>query len=139
MSRPLLISGPEIPRLLPMHEDSRREIREAEIRMPDGSIRRVTHLAIKGAGVLGQHYHPIPEYFTVRAGNPDIVTAPHDKLADVQVRRPPACGHVIMAPGEVHAFQFGEGGGYLISTMDGAFDPAQLIPATLDVPARHDD
>lgn len=136
-SGPQLISGPNIPSLKLMHEDERRAIREAALPQSDGTIRRVTHLTIKGAGVLGQHYHPIPERFTVVSGDPVIATAPHDDTASVVVQRFPEGGHITMASGQVHAFEFGKEGGELISTMDGAFDPSQLIPAEIVIPPEH--
>lgn len=125
------ISDANIPRMEVVHDDERRSIREAEMRLSDGTIRRVTQLAIKGAGLLGNHYHPKPEHFTVLDGNPTIITADNDNPQIVTERHLPNGGHITMAPGEAHAFRFDRPGN-LISTMDGAFDPGDLIPFNIE-------
>jgi|GEM_PF-1367062 len=129
-----LISGPTIPLMKPVHEDDRRAIREAEITLPDGTVRRITHLAIKGSGALGNHYHHSqPEYFSILDGDPAVLTAPHDQPTNVQVRHFPDGGHLTVMPGEAHTFQFTKPGN-LISSMDGAFDPNDLHPQKLENP-----
>jgi len=128
------ISGPNIPVMKPVHEDDRRAIREATMTMPGGSLRRVTSLAIKQSGVLGNHYHNHPEYFSVLSGNPTVLTAPREDPDSITVRNYPDGGHIVMQPGEAHAFHFDEPG-ELISSMDGAFDPNDMHP----LPLKHPD
>jgi hypothetical protein len=137
------ISGPQINAMKLVHEDDRRTIREVEMNLPDGTIRRVTSLAIHGprdgeqSVALGNHYHDNPEYFAVLGGNPTVLTADKDTPKDVTVRTFPEGGHVVMKPGEVHTFNFSQPG-ELISSMDGAFDPTDLHPQKLAAPATQD-
>ena len=130
------ISGPNISKLTTVHEDERRAIREAVLTGHDGALRRMTVLSIKGVGVLGNHYHNSPEYFTVLDGDPTILTAPKEQPSNVAVHRFPEGGHITMAPGQVHTFQF-ERPGTLMSTMDGAFDPTDMHPQKLEPPTQH--
>ena len=130
-----IISGPDIPRIEVVHEDDRRTVREVNLRLPDGTMRHITHLAIKGSGVLGNHYHNDgPEHFAVINGNPLVVTAPHSNPTRLELRRFPDGGYVTMAPGEAHAFYFDQPGD-LISTMDGVFNPDDMHPQKLEIPA----
>ena len=129
-----LISGPNIPTMKLVHEDYRRVIREVVVRVPDKGVRRVTDIAIReGGGVLGNHYHTKPEYFSVISGNPTVYTAPSSEPTNMQERSFPEGGHIVMAPGETHTFKF-EGPGHLISTMEGEYDPADTVPQKLAIP-----
>jgi quercetin dioxygenase-like cupin family protein len=129
------ISSPNIGTMKPVHEDERRSIREAEMELPDGSIKRVTELTVHGIAraTLGNHYHRVPEYFTVHDGKPTILTAPKDAPNEVTVHDLPDGGFIIMGPEQVHTFIF-DGPGRLVSTMDGAFDPTDMAPQKLEEP-----
>ena len=138
-SEPKLISGPFIPTLAVVHEDDRRTIRETQVKNPDGTISRITHLAIKGAGVLGNHYHLSgEERFTVISGEPTVVTAPHEKPEESKMHTFPNGGYIVMQPGETHAFYFDKPGN-LISSMDSAFNPddPDMHPQQLPLPSAH--
>lgn len=129
------LSTPHIPTMEVVHDDERRTIREAELEQFDGTIRRVTSIAIKAATdgqpvILGNHYHDRTEDFAVISGAPKIVTAPEDNPSDRMHHEFPDGGFISMKPGEAHAFVFTQPG-ELRSTMSGTFEEGGLHPHKL--------
>lgn len=129
----IFLSVPEIPRLKVVHDDQRRTIREATLPQADGTIRRVTSIAIKAANdgkpiVLGNHYHDIPEYFTILDGSPTVITAPLSDPDAITERTYDSGAHLVMQPLEAHAFIFPPEGGELRSTMDASFEAGGTHP-----------
>jgi hypothetical protein len=129
------ISGPNIATMRPVHDDDRRSIREAEMILDDGSVRRVTELTISGISraALGNHYHPIPEYFTVHEGSPTLLTANVVNPAEVTSEILDKESYVTIPPKVAHTFIF-DGPGRLVSTMDAPFRAEDMIPHPLDPP-----
>lgn len=129
------LSTPTIPKMEVVHDDERRTIREVELEQFDGTMRRVTSIAIKAATdgqpvVLGNHYHDKTEDFVIISGEPKVVTAPESNPDDQTRHEFPDGGFISMRPGEAHTFIFTKPG-EIRSTMSGTFEEGGMHPRKL--------
>lgn len=114
-----------------VHSDDRRTIHEMVFEPASGPITRTTRIDVTADGaVLGNHYHPRPEFFVVQAGSGMLTLAPAEDPAAAETKPFRAGDHIKVPAFIAHTFVC-QAGTVLVAITDWEMSDDAVSPVKL--------